>query len=299
MLADGSNSYAWNARNQLAGLSGANLGIFMYDGLGRRAAKSIDGVTTQLLHDGLNPVQELSSAGTPTANLLTGLSIDEFFMRTDSAGARSYLTDILGSAVALSDSGGAIGTTYSYEPFGKVTPGGAPRTNPFQFTGRENDGTGLYYYRARYYSPGLQRFIAQDPIGFLGGDANLYGYVRNNPIIRRDETGEGPLAGVAVGTACAAYTIYGHYSNLTELNKLSREIQQASQQMQDLRQQQNDCRDPVQQVQLEEQIRQIQQQNIKLIRQYTQQHFADSFSDAANVAACVLAARLGFLSPLP
>jgi RHS repeat-associated protein len=35
-------------------------------------------------------------------------------------------------------------------------------------TGRENDGTGVYFYRARYYSATFQRFIAQDPIGFAG-----------------------------------------------------------------------------------------------------------------------------------
>ena len=51
----------------------------------------------------------------------------------------------------------------------------------YQFTGRENDGTGLYFYRARYYSPTFQRFVSQDPIGFAGGDANLYAYVYNNP----------------------------------------------------------------------------------------------------------------------
>jgi len=55
-------------------------------------------------------------------------------------------------------------------------------TNPYQFTGRENDGTGLYFYRARYYSPTFQRFVSQDPIGFAGGGPNLYGYVLNNPI---------------------------------------------------------------------------------------------------------------------
>lgn len=49
-----------------------------------------------------------------------------------------------------------------------------------EFTGRENDGTGLYYFRARYYSSTFQRFIAQDPIGFAGGDANLYAYVKNS-----------------------------------------------------------------------------------------------------------------------
>jgi RHS repeat-associated protein len=188
MLGDGSNSYAWNARNQLAALNGANLGVFMYDGLGRRTAKSIDGVTKQFLHDGLNPVQELSSSGTPIANLLTGLSIDEFFMRTDAAGARSYLTDILGSAVALSDSGGAIATTYSYEPFGKAIASGVSSANPFQFTGRENDGAGLHYYRARYYSPAINRFISADPLeGSVGG--NSYHYAEDRPTSLLDPLG--------------------------------------------------------------------------------------------------------------
>jgi len=56
-------------------------------------------------------------------------------------------------------------------------------------TGRENDGTGLYYYRARYYSPTLQRFISEDPIGFAGGDVNFYAYVGNNPIRYIDPRG--------------------------------------------------------------------------------------------------------------
>ena len=65
-------------------------------------------------------MQELSS-GTPTANLLTGLGIDEFFTRTDSAGVRNYLTDALGSSVALADGSGTIQTEYTYEPFGATT----------------------------------------------------------------------------------------------------------------------------------------------------------------------------------
>ncbi len=71
--------------------------------------------------------------------------------------------------MTLTDSSGASQTQYAYDPFGNTTIGGASSTNSYQFTGRENDGTGLYYYRARYYSPTLQRFIAQDPIGFAGG----------------------------------------------------------------------------------------------------------------------------------
>lgn len=50
-----------------------------------------------------------------------------------------------------------------------------------EYTGRENDGNGLYYYRARYYSPLLGRFISQDPLGFAGSGPNLYAYVFDSP----------------------------------------------------------------------------------------------------------------------
>jgi len=78
-----------------------------------------------------------------------------------------------------------------YRPVGNVTATNSPRFNryQYQFTGRENDGTGLYFYRARYYQPGFQRFISQDPIGFGGGDANLYGLTLNSPVNWRDPLG--------------------------------------------------------------------------------------------------------------
>jgi len=84
---------------------------------------------------------------------------------------------------------GPIATNYTYQPFGATTIGGSANGNSYEFTGRENDGTGLYFHRARYYSPTFQRFIAQDPIGFGGGDANLYGYVRDNPVTWIDPLG--------------------------------------------------------------------------------------------------------------
>ncbi|PYV15737.1 MAG: hypothetical protein DMG07_09130, partial [Acidobacteria bacterium] len=129
------------------------------------------------------------SGGTPIANLLSSLGVDEYFARTDSAGTRTLLADGLGSTVALSDSAGVVQTEYTYEPFGKVTSAGAVSGNSFQYTGRENDGTGLYYYRARYYHPELQRFISEDPLGFDGGQINLYGYVGNGPVDRVDPMG--------------------------------------------------------------------------------------------------------------
>ena len=120
----------------------------------------------------------------------------------------NFLTDALGSAIAVTDSGGSINTSYTYEPFGNVTVFGT-NSSPYQFTGRENDGTGLYFYRARYYSPTYQRFVSQDPIGFAGGDANLYGYVGGNPISRIDPLGFWQFS-IAGGTGYGGQVTFGY-----------------------------------------------------------------------------------------
>jgi RHS repeat-associated protein len=91
--------------------------------------------------------------------------------------------------LAVTDASGTVTTSYTYAPFGTTIAQPGPSTNPFQYGGRENDGTGLYYYRARYYSPAFQRFVSEDPLGFGGGDANVYGYVYNNPITLVDPYG--------------------------------------------------------------------------------------------------------------
>jgi RHS repeat-associated protein len=186
-------TYTWNARNQLTGISNTGFSAsFTYDSFGRRTGKTIQGTTTNFVYDGLNPVQEKAGA-TVTANLLTGLGIDEFFTRTDGVGSRALLPEALGSTVALGDGTGTLQTQYTYEPFGYTTQTGQANTNSYKYTGREDDGTGLYFYRARYYHPRLQRFISEDPIRFRGGDVNLYGYVRNNPIRLIDPFGLRPL----------------------------------------------------------------------------------------------------------
>jgi RHS repeat-associated protein len=58
-------------------------------------------------------------------------------------------------------------------------------SNPFKYVGAlgvMDDGNGLLYMRARYYDPEVGRFISKDPIGFAGGDLNLYNYVGANPV---------------------------------------------------------------------------------------------------------------------
>jgi RHS repeat-associated protein len=187
LTGDGTNTYTWNARNQLASITGPIGGSFVYDAFGRRQRTTIDGVITDVVYDGLNPVRQ--AVGTDTVDLLTGLGIDEYLTRTDASSTRDLLSDALGSTLTLTDASGTVQTEYSYEPFGAVTASGSSSSNELRYTGREDDGTSLYYYRARYYHPGLQRFISEDPLEFGGGDVNLFNYVRNMPTRLRDPLG--------------------------------------------------------------------------------------------------------------
>jgi RHS repeat-associated protein len=187
----GSQTFTWNDRNQLAATSTGSAS-FSYDGLGRRLSKTVGGTTTKFLYDGANVVQEQNASNTATANLLTGLGIDQVFSRAVVGGATSsLLTDALGSTIALGDANGAVPTSYTYEPFGAVTSNGATNTNSYQFTGRESDGsTGVYFNRARYYNPTFGRFVSEDPLRFPGGpDPNIYAYAFDSPVAFTDSLG--------------------------------------------------------------------------------------------------------------
>jgi RHS repeat-associated protein len=185
LTALGSSTYTWDARNHLIATSDGS-GSFSYDALGRRTGSSIGGAANSYSYDGLNLA---------TINgdfMLDGLGLDENYARVNSAGTTSYVTDALGSTIALTNGSGATTASYSYEPYGNTTKAGAD-DSVVQFTGRENDeASNLYYYRARYYSPQLGRFISQDPTGFSGG-LNWYAYADGNPISESDPLGLRPL----------------------------------------------------------------------------------------------------------
>jgi RHS repeat-associated protein len=184
-LNDGTNSYVWDARNRLVSADN-NAASFSYDPLGRRTAKTLLSSTTGFVYDGVNPVQE-QSGGAVTANLLTG-GVDEYYLRMDTTGTYSYLTDALGSTVALTDSTGASVEQYSYGPYGILSSNGND-SNSYTYTGRESDGLGIDYYRARYYNPATGRFLSEDPLGFDGGFTNLYAYVGDIPTKYTDPSG--------------------------------------------------------------------------------------------------------------
>jgi RHS repeat-associated protein len=227
-----SMTFTWDMQGRLIGITNSPAGnaSFSYDALGRRAQKTIGGAMTKYLYDGLDIVKEMDELGNTKAWYVRTLNIDEPLARIAADGmVRYYHTDVLGSIIALTDANGVLRTQYNYSPFGVTQVIGEASDNPFQFTGRENDGTGLYYYRARYYSPMMGRFISEDPIGISGGinyyvesieksllGMNLYTYANNNPVKYTDPQGEmSVIAGIIVGTA-AAGSVVVYYACSTE-----------------------------------------------------------------------------------
>ncbi|MFQ5846383.1 MAG: RHS repeat-associated core domain-containing protein [Candidatus Methylomirabilales bacterium] len=186
----GTTTLTWDAQNRLTSLSdSATVASFQYDAIGRRIRKVIGLSLSTHQYDGVDIVREVR--GGTEVTYLRSRNIDEPFTRTDTSTTtvHVYLADALGSTLALSDSSGALTTTYTHGPFGRTTVSGRLVDNSFQFTGRENDGTGLYHYRARYYHPALQRFVSEDPIQFASGDTNFYAYVLNTPVNLTDPIG--------------------------------------------------------------------------------------------------------------
>ncbi len=180
--------YAWDSRNRLSSITGpGGTATFQYDALSSRISKTVNGQTIGYVYDGMQAIGETAGSGI-SDTLLTGLVIDEVIARYSQSGNRTYLTDALGSAVALAKDDQSIQAFYTYTPYGEAQTLGVDEGNPIQYTARENDQTGLYFYRARYYDPVLKRFINEDPIGLHGG-LHTYAYVNGNPIAFTDPLG--------------------------------------------------------------------------------------------------------------
>ena len=149
--------------------------------------KTTDSIVRSFIYDGLDIVQE-SSDENGTASQLIGDGLDELWMRVESSGPSFPLTDGLGSILEMRDGAGAVVSQFSYGPFGETRQSNSGGRVLMQYTGRERDSLGLYFYRARYYDSGMARFISEDPIGLDGG-LNFYTYVSNDPIDARDPVG--------------------------------------------------------------------------------------------------------------
>jgi len=187
--------------------------LFYYDAFGRRETFDDFGLIMSYLYDKAMAVQETSSNTSivPIQNYLTTPN-GEILAYSATAGSTTTavpLRDVRGSTIGLVNSSGSLATQFSYEPFGAVTASGAASTYPYLFAGMEYDeGTGLYHTPARYYSPRLQRFLTEDPLGFGGGDVNFLAYVANDPVNATDPSGlqEVPGGYCAYGYAGPAVT---------------------------------------------------------------------------------------------
>ena len=94
------------------------------------------------------------------------------------------ISDHLGSPrLVIDTTNGAVTQRIDYDEFGNVINDTNPGFQPFGFAGGIYDQhTGLVRFGARDYDSVIGRWTAKDPIGFAGGDANLYGYVLGDPV---------------------------------------------------------------------------------------------------------------------
>ncbi len=189
-------TFNWDYRNRLSSVveGATTIATYTYDASNKRLSKTAGGVTTRYVYDRGNVAMEFNgAAATPTVRYFYGTQVDQILAQDKGAGNVSWgLTDQLGSVRALVDNNGVVRNRYEYDAFGGLNSAmaGATDDSRYRYTGREFDAeTGLYYYRARYFDSNSGRFIGQDPIGFDGGDSNLYRYVSNIPTTYRDPSG--------------------------------------------------------------------------------------------------------------
>jgi len=172
--------------------------VYLYDASDRRVMSQVNGYATYFVLEGDRVLQEVDgNSAQVTKEYVWGSTIDELvILRLDGEIYHAH-ADALGSTSLLTDATGDIVERYDYNPFGACVAtdvsGGGLVGNPYRFTGRRLDTeTGLYYYRARHYTPEMGRFLSPDPIGIWGDILNLgnaYNYCCSNPLNRIDPTG--------------------------------------------------------------------------------------------------------------
>lgn len=200
----GRQTYTYDVENRLrtVAVGGSNTVTtrYDYDGLGRRISKTVGGTTTYYLLDGDEEIAEYNSAGTVLRRYIMGPAVDDRIARAEGNSVSNptktyYHVNHQGSVIITANADGSIAQQLAYDDYGKLTSQQPPASitgEPFRYTGRRFDTeTGLYYYRARYYSPEIGRFLQTDPVWYED-DVNLYAYVRNDPLNLNDASGRAP-----------------------------------------------------------------------------------------------------------
>ena len=200
---------------------------YVIDGKNRRIGKRVNGALMQgfLYQNKYNPIAELDGSGNIISRFVYGsrFNVPDYMVK----GATTYriISDHLGSLrLVINSATGVIEQRMDYDEFGNVLQDTNPGFQPFGFAGGLYDrDTQLVRFGARDYDAEIGRWTSKDPIKFKGGDANLYGYVLNDPINWVDQTGNGPI-GIAVATACLVYNVADFISTMKDLANLAAEI---------------------------------------------------------------------------
>ncbi|SUB89287.1 Cell wall-associated polypeptide CWBP200 [Porphyromonas macacae] len=154
---------------------------FEYDPLGRRISKRHKGTTTRWVWDGNVPLHEW----TDEEDITTWVFEEGGFVpcaKLQNGESYSIITDYLGTPTEMYNSDGKKTWSAELDIYGCVRTfrGRSLSDCPFRYQGQyEDEETGLYYNRFRYYSPDEGMYISQDPIRLAGGNPTLYAYVHD------------------------------------------------------------------------------------------------------------------------
>ncbi|MFT7880831.1 MAG: RHS repeat-associated core domain-containing protein [Sulfurimonas sp.] len=210
---DGTTTYSYGTMGQLLQVITPNHTIsYKHNALNQRVAKLVDGVTVEkYLWRDLTTLLAIYDAND---NLLQRFEYADQRMPVsmNSNGTKYYLHyDQVGSLRAVSDTNGQIVKEVVYDTFGNIVSDSNPDFKvPFGFAGGLYDGDiGLTRFGYRDYDAYTGKWTAKDPIGFTGGDSNLYGYVLNNPVNFLDPTGESAHVPGFIGAGAIGGAIVG------------------------------------------------------------------------------------------
>ncbi|MCC6130101.1 MAG: RHS repeat protein, partial [Acidobacteria bacterium] len=180
-------TFGYNSDNRLVSISGSETASYTYDYQGRRTSKTVGGVTTTYLYDGLNLIAE--TAAGQTSYFLNGPGIDEPLAMSTASQVSFLSADALGTIVATNDAAGTVTHSVVFDAWGNTKSEVGTRSHPFTYTGREVGEVASLFFRARYYAPTTGRFSQEDPVGAAIGAPSLYSYSDSAPTLFRDPTG--------------------------------------------------------------------------------------------------------------